>query len=319
DTKIHVIRCMGDVHNIVSQSCTLYFQRFRRQTHVTPKSFLGFVARYKDLYTKRLTTIQEMANQMSIGLSKLDEATLSVDILTKELVVKEKDLNLANIKADKVLAEVTESTRAAEEVKAGVLVVKNRAELIVKEIGNEKEIAEVKLEEARPALEEAEAALGFPKDTINEEIIDLLSPYLAMEDFTHENAKKVCGDVAGLASWIRAMCSFFAVNKEVLPLKANLAIQEARLDMATNELNEAQAQLDEKEAVLAKVQAQYDAAQNEKQRLLDDALSCKKKMEIASVLISRLGGEHIRWTNQSKEFAAEIERLMNIKIHFYFN
>ena len=42
---------------------------------------------------------------MSIGLSKLDDATLSVDILTKELVVKEKDLNFANIKADKVLLQ----------------------------------------------------------------------------------------------------------------------------------------------------------------------------------------------------------------------
>ena len=87
-----------------------------------------------------------------------------------------------------------------------------------------------------------------------------------------------------------------------------MAVQEARLTVATKELNDAQAQLDEKEAVLAKVQALYDTAQGEKQMLLDDAQMCKRKMEIASVLISRLGGEHVRWTNQSKEFAAEIER-----------
>ncbi|CAG5131664.1 unnamed protein product, partial [Candidula unifasciata] len=203
--------------------------------------------------------LKDLERKMNVGLEKLAEASESVDQLSKELVVKEKDLEVANKAADKIVAEVAVMAEAAEKVKASVQKVKDRAQHIVDEIAADKAVAMIKLEAAKPALEAAEEALktikasdiatvkklgkpphlitrimdcclilfrrrvdflepdperpcpkpswqeamklmgqmsflqqlvDFPKDTITGEMVELMEPYMRMEDYTYESALK---------------------------------------------------------------------------------------------------------------------------------
>lgn len=72
------------------------------------------------------------------------------------------------------------------------------------------------------------------------------------------------------------------------------------------DLAAAERQLEEREQSLREVKEQYDAAVLEKQRLTDAANLCLRKMNTATALINGLGGEKIRWTQQSKDFKEQL-------------
>ncbi|CAG7835361.1 unnamed protein product [Allacma fusca] len=379
EAKKNVIFVLGSVQDSVASICVEYFQRLRRSAHVTPKSYLNFLASYKSIYGSKLNELKESAQRMDLGLLKLKEAAAAVANLRKELAKMEQELQVASKEAERVLVSVKERAEEAEGIRNRVQQSKVMAEQLVSDIEADRTTAEQKLEAAKPALEEAENALNtiqpthiatvrklgrpphlimrimdsvlilfqkklhfsfpdpnvpspkpswpealkmmasttflislqnYPKDIINEEIVELLEPYFRMEDYNMDDAKRVCGDVAGLLSWTKAMAFFYGVNKEVLPLKSNLAMQEARLKIAVSDLARLEQELTEKEGELKIVKDEYDVAFSKTQLLMDAADSCRKKMSTAMALIDGLSGENKRWTEQSRELKDRMGRLV---------
>ncbi|KAG1684351.1 Dynein heavy chain 5, axonemal [Nymphon striatum] len=379
NARSQLCETMGFVHDNVAIQCQNYFQKFRRNVHVTPRSYLNFIHTYKSIYKEKMGYIGLVANRMKEGLTKLNEASYAVEELKKDLASMEQELSVASNNAEDALQEMIKKAQASELMKENVMKVKVKAESLVSVIEADKCVAEEKLEAARPALEEAEAALNtikplhiatvrslshppplimrimdcvlllfqrhmqpvqrdkdlkqikpswddslkfmastsflhslqhFPKDSINEETVELLMPYIQCSDYNMDTAKRVCGDVAGLLSWTKAMVFFYAVNKEVLPLKTNVVIQESRLKFAMIELQKAEQELSFAQKQLDEVKALHDEALNEKQLLVDQMSRCRYKMSIALTLIAGLSDEFDRWTNQSEQFKEKINRLI---------
>lgn len=150
--KKELVECMGSVHDGVAEYCLQYFQKYRRATHVTPKSYLSFINGYKEIYSQKLYEIESMARRMNDGLTRLVDAEKAVIVMKEELVVKEKELDTANRKADEVLKEVAVKKNAAEVVRQEVQKVKDTAQSLVDEIDRDRMQANAELETAKPAL-----------------------------------------------------------------------------------------------------------------------------------------------------------------------
>lgn len=160
EVKDQLIFVMSTIHESVSDVCVQYYERFRRQTHVTPKSFLSFLDSYKKLYKDKEQHIAMLAERMKNGLIKLVEAAQAVDVLRKELEVKNKVIKVITEEAEKVMMVAMAAEEAAGKIKDEVAEQNRILEILVNEIEFEKAKAEEMLEAALPALQEAARALN---------------------------------------------------------------------------------------------------------------------------------------------------------------
>lgn len=52
----------------MAEKCSEYFERFRRQTFVTPKSYLSFISGYRIIYSEKIAHVGTLAERMRTGV-----------------------------------------------------------------------------------------------------------------------------------------------------------------------------------------------------------------------------------------------------------
>jgi dynein heavy chain len=148
------------------------------------------------------------------------------------------------------------------------------------------------------------------KDQITEETIELLCPYMDLENFNPQVAKNASAAAEGLCTWVRAMKFYHEASKIVKPKLEALGIAEGQLDVANKALAAAQKRLAACKATLAALQATFEAQMAEKKRIEDGAMALQRKMTQASDLINGLASERVRWTEDSHTFESLKARLV---------
>jgi dynein heavy chain len=157
--KSELIIHMGKVHNMVTEVCGNYFAQMRRHVYVTPKSYLSFIAMYKELYDQKYKLIDIEEQNINNGLEKLAEATEGVEELKIDLRKEDAKLKIASEETDVLLKELDVENKKADVKSKEVAAVTDACMEQKANIGLERATAEKDLEAAMPFLRRAEKAV----------------------------------------------------------------------------------------------------------------------------------------------------------------
>jgi len=107
----------------------------------------------------------------------------------------------------------------------------------------------------------------FRKESLNEETLELLAPYLEMEDFDASFARRTCGNMAGLCTWVQGLATWFIVSKSVKPKQEAVAVAQAAMDAKRKQLQRAEASLVKAEMAIQAVMQEYEECMQSKAEL----------------------------------------------------
>ena len=69
-----LVQHFANVHNMMTEITQRYFEVYRKQTYVTPKSYLSFLQTFKKMYISKYDELMQSYTRLKQGLDKLESA-----------------------------------------------------------------------------------------------------------------------------------------------------------------------------------------------------------------------------------------------------
>ncbi|XP_023013028.2 dynein heavy chain at 16F isoform X2 [Leptinotarsa decemlineata] len=147
----------------------------------------------------------------------------------------------------------------------------------------------------------------YDKDHVSDIVLKKLKTYVEHPDFTPEKIATVSKACKSMCMWVRAMDMYAKVYRIVEPKRKRLQAAEKELNQVMGTLREKQRQLAEVEAMIAALEAKFNATVAEKEALENNIELTSNRLNRAGRLNIALGDEQTRWEESVKRFAIEIE------------
>jgi len=207
-TKDGLITMCGSVHQSVNSVGNSFFAELRRKVYTTPKSYLDLIQLYKEMLGSNQEKVEEQRERMAIGVQKLDETEALVTGLKADLTKLQPVLEEKSVAAEELLKQVAIDQAEADKVKNKV---EGEEKIVKKQAAEVAEIqadAQLDLDKALPALENAVKALDSLTKSDITEVKSFAKPPEAVQTVMEavcimfgektdwDSAKKVLGNAA---------------------------------------------------------------------------------------------------------------------------
>ncbi|KAK9846370.1 hypothetical protein WJX81_002514 [Elliptochloris bilobata] len=164
-------------------------------------------------------------------------------------------------------------------------------------------------EEAKRALSEAsflERLLQYDKDALSDTLLKSLARFTSDPNFTPEVVGRVSGAARGLCMWVRAICVYGGVARDIAPRRARLAGAQSALAAKQASLADGQAALAGALSAVAVLREEYERQMGQKRALEAELANLRAKLARAERLMTGFKSERLRWEDAATQLEAAL-------------